>query len=132
MNSSVPVASSRSRNRNGRSTVIVTRSTGAGIEVTPITIAVAAEASVPSSSTLTKALCSALLTDRSRVPSIPEKSASCGSKASVRPSAFRLSPNGRLGDSWNFGSRRSTSASVASARPWFRTSGLKNDSTRSA
>src|SRR3990172_5505363 len=69
---------------NGRSTVKVMGSSGRA-EVNSMMTAVAAAASVPCSSTETKALCSTLPMYRSWLPSRPEKSARSGSKASVVP-----------------------------------------------
>lgn len=73
MNRTVPVVLSRIRKINGWFAVKETG--GCIIAVIPIMIAVAAAASVPLSSTATKALWIASEIDKNRVPSIPEKSA---------------------------------------------------------
>ena len=54
-----------------------------------INLVTRAAASVPCSSTATKALCTTSEMDRSRRPSMPEKSARPGSKASCMPRACR-------------------------------------------
>ena len=66
-------------------------------------IAVAAAASVPTSSTLTKAWWKISPTKRSGFPSIPEKSASTLSNGTVIPRDFRISPIGTARVKENFG-----------------------------
>jgi len=96
MNRMVSVLLSRMRKMNGWSIVIIE-----GME-SVIDTPVAAAASVPSSLTETYALCATWPMKRSRVPSIPEKSAA-PVKASGIPSWARVSPRENSEVSSNLG-----------------------------